>query len=104
MQNVFSWFQQATDLHFEEHFPKRTITMSYKNQPFVLTNREASSQLKDKSCMYTQVMLNPDDQQLNLKYKALRNEVTSTLRTSELTHYNDELKLKKSDLHITGVF
>ena len=30
VQNAFSWFQR--DLHFEEHFPKQTFTMSYKTR------------------------------------------------------------------------
>ena len=46
-------------------------------------------------------MRNPDDQQLNLKYKTLRNELTSALRNSELKHYSNELELNKSDLHKT---
>ena len=31
-QNAFSWYQRVIDLHFEEHFPKQTITMNYKNR------------------------------------------------------------------------
>ena len=51
--------------------------------------------------MHIQVMRNPDDQQLNLKYKTLRNELASALRNSELKHYSNELELNKSDLHKT---
>ena len=51
--------------------------------------------------MHIQVMRNPDDQQLNLKYKTLRNELTSALRNSELKHYSTELELNKFDLHKT---
>ena len=46
-------------------------------------------------------MRNPDDQQLNLKYKTLRNELTSALRNSELKNYSNELELNKSNLHKT---
>ena len=38
-QNAFSWFQQVIDLHFEETFPKQTITMSYKNHLPWLTEK-----------------------------------------------------------------
>ena len=51
--------------------------------------------------MHIQVMRNPDDQQLNLKNKTLRNELTSALRNYELKHYSNELELNKSNLHIT---
>ena len=86
--------------HFEEHFPKQTITMSYKNRLPWLTEK-LRTQIKDKNSMHIQVMRNPDDQQLNLKYKTLRNELTSALRNSELKHYSNELELNKSDLHKT---
>ena len=99
-QNAFSWFQRVIDLHFEEHFPKQTITMSYKNCLSWLTE-ELRTQIKDKNSMHIQVMRNPDDQQLNLKYKTLRNEFTLALRNSELNHYSNELELNKSDLHKT---
>ena len=99
-QNAFSWFQRVIDLHFEEHFPKQTITMSYKNRLPWLTEK-LRTQIKDKNSMHIQVMRNPDDQQLNLKYKTLRNELTSALRNSELKHYSNELELNKSDLHKT---
>ena len=87
-------------MHFEEHFPKQTITMSYKNRLPWLTEK-LRTQIKDKNSMHIQVMRNPDDQQLNLKYKTLRNELTSALRNSELKPYSNELELNKSDLHKT---
>ena len=46
-------------------------------------------------------MLNPGDHKLTLKYKTLRNELTSALRNSKLKHYSNELELNKSDLHTT---
>ena len=74
--------------------------MSYKNRlPWLTENLR--TQIKDKNSMYIQVMRNPDDQQLNLKYKTLRNELTSALRNSELKYYSNELELNKSDLHKT---
>ena len=51
--------------------------------------------------MHTMVILHPDDQLLRVKYKKLRNELTSLLRNSEINHYSDELELHKSDLHKT---
>ena len=85
------------------YFPRRTITMSYKNRSPCLTEK-LRTQIKDKNAMHMQVMFNPDDQQLNLKYKTLRKELTSALRNSEPKHYSDELELNKSDLHkIWGV-
>ena len=99
VQNAFSWFQRVIDLHFEEHFPKRTFTMSYKNRLAWLTEK-LRTQIKDKNAMYTQ---DPGDKQMTTRYKTLRNELTSALRNAELKHYNDELELHKSDLHKTWV-
>ena len=77
--------------------------MSYKNRLPWLTEK-LRTQIKDKNSTHIQVMRNPDDQQLNLKYKTLRNELTSALRNSELKHYSNELELNKSDLHKTWGF
>ena len=74
--------------------------MSYKNGLPWLTEK-LHSQIRDKSSMHIQVMRNADDQQLSLKYKTLRNELTSALRNSKLKHYRNELELNKSDLHRT---
>ena len=71
--------------------------MSYKNRLSWLTEK-LRTQIKDKNWMHIQVMRNPDDQQLNLKYKTLRNEFTLALRNSELKHYSNEPELNKSDL------
>ena len=52
--------------------------------------------------MHTMVILHPDDQQLRVKYKKQKNELTSLLRNfSEISHYSVELDLHKSDLHKT---
>ena len=51
--------------------------------------------------MHTMVILNPGDQQLCVKYKKLRTELTSSLRNSELKYFSDDLELNKSDLHKT---
>ena len=100
VQNAFSWFQRVIDLHFEEHFPKQTFTMSYKTRLPWLTE-QLRTQIKEKNAMHSQVLLNPCDQLLNLKYKKARNELTSTLRNTELKYYSDELELNISDLHKT---
>ena len=49
--------------------------------------------------MHTMVILNPGDQQLCMKYKKLRNELTSSLRNSELMYFSHDLEMNKSDLH-----
>ena len=49
-------------------------------------------------CSFTSC-IPPSDQLLNLKYKKTRNELTSTLRNTELKYFSDELELNKSDLH-----
>ena len=100
VQNAFSWFQRVIDLHFGENFPKRTFTMTYKNRLPWLTEK-LRTQIKDKNAMHTMVILHPDDQLLRVKYKKLRNELTSLIRNSEINHYSDELELHKSDLHKT---
>ena len=46
VQNAFSSFQRVIDLHFEEHFPKRTVTMSYKNRLPWLTEKLRRGLLK----------------------------------------------------------
>ena len=86
VQKAFSWFQRRViDLHFEEHFPKRTFTMSYKNRlPWLI--EKLRTQIKDKNAMHTQVLLNPGDKQMTTRYKTLRNELTSALTNAELKH------------------
>ena len=74
--------------------------MTYKNRLPWLTEK-LCTQIKDKNAMHTMVILHPDDQLLRVKYKKLRNELTSLLRNSEINHYSDELELHKSDLHKT---
>ena len=74
--------------------------MTYKNRLPLLTEK-LRTQIKDKNAMHTMVILNPDDQQLRVKYKKQRNELTSLLRNSEINHYSDDLELHKSDLHKT---
>ena len=74
--------------------------MSYKNRLTWLPEK-LRTQIKDKNPMHIQVMRNPDNQQLNLKYKTLRNELISALGNSELKDYSNELELNKSDLHTT---
>ena len=102
VQNAFSWFQRAIDLHFEEHFLKRTFTMSNRNR-LPWQTEKLRTQIKDKNAMHTQVVLSPGDQQMTIRCKTLRNKVTSALRNAELKHYSDELELHtcKSDLHKT---
>ena len=100
LQEAFSWFQRVIDLHIEEHFPKQTITMNYKNRLPWLTEK-LRNQIKVKNAMHTEIMLNPDDHLLKLEYKKLRNELTSALRNSELNHYSDDLELHKRDFHKT---
>ena len=63
VQNAFSWFQRVIDLHFEEHFPKQTFTMSYKTRLPWLTE-QLRTQIKEKNAMHSQVLLNPCDQLL----------------------------------------
>ena len=41
--------------------------------------------------MHTMVILNPGDQQLRLKYKEVRHELTSNLRNSELSYHSGAL-------------
>ena len=72
--------------------------MSYKSRLPWLTG-QLRTQIKEKNAMHIQVLLNPSDQLLNLKYKKTRNELTSTLRNTELKYFSDELELNKSDLH-----
>ena len=74
--------------------------MTYKNRLPWLTEK-LHTHIKDKNAMHTMVILNPDDQQLRVKYKNQRNELTSLLRNSEINHYSDDLELHKSDLHKT---
>ena len=74
--------------------------MSYKTRLPWLTE-QLRTQIKEKNAMFSQVLLNPCDQLLNLKYKKVRNELTSTLRNTELKYYSDELELNISDLHKT---
>ena len=71
VQNAFSWFQLVIDLHFEEHFPKQTFTMSYETRLQWLTE-QLRTQIKEKNAMHSQLLLNPCDQLLNLKYKKAR--------------------------------
>ena len=49
--------------------------------------------------MHSQILLNPWDQLLNLKYKKARNELTSTMKNTELKYYSDEFELNISDLY-----
>ena len=100
IQSAFSWFQRVIDSHIEDNFPKRTFTMNYKNRLPWLTEK-LRNQIKGKNAMHTMVILNPGDQQLCMKYKKLRNELTSSLRNSELKYFSDDLELNKSDLHKT---
>ena len=49
VQNAFSWFQRVIDLHFEEHFPKQTFTMSYKTRlPWFDRTALIRTQIKEK--------------------------------------------------------
>ena len=100
VQSVFSWFQRVIDLHFEEHFPKQTFTMTYKTRLPWLTEK-LRTQIKEKNAMHTQVILNPRDTLLNSEYKRLRNELTSSLRNCKLLYYSNKLELNKSDLKRT---
>ena len=59
------------------------------------------TQIKDNNSMHTMIILNPDNQQLRVKYKKQRNELISLLRNSEINHYSDDLELHKSALHKT---
>ena len=97
VQSAFSWFQRVIDLHFEEHFPKQTFTMTYKTRLPWLTEK-LRTQIKEKNAMHTQVILNPSNTLLNSEYKRLRNELTSSLRNCELQYYSNKLELNKSDL------
>ena len=74
--------------------------MTYRNRLPWLTEK-LHTQIKDKNAMHTMVILNPDDQQLRVKYKKQRNELTSLLRNSKINHYSNDVELHKSDLHIT---
>ena len=47
VQSAFSWFQRVIDLHFEEHFPKQTFTMTYKTRLPWLTEK-LRTQIKEK--------------------------------------------------------
>ena len=100
VQSAFSWFQRVIDLHFEEHFPKQTFTMTYKTRLPWLTEK-LRTQIKEKNAMHTQVILNPSNTLLNSEYKRLRNELTSSLRNCELQYYSNKLELNKSDLKKT---
>ena len=60
------------------------------------------TEIKENGAMQTQVMLNPGDTLLNLEYKRLRNELTSSLRNCELQYYSNKLELNKSDLKKSG--
>ena len=60
------------------------------------------TEIKENGAMHTQVMLNPGDTLLNLEYKRLRNELTSSLRNCELQYYSNKLELNKSDLKKLG--
>ena len=70
--------------------------MSYKTSLPWLTG-QLRNQTKEKNAMHIQVLLNPSDQLVNLKYKKTRNELTSTLKNTELNYFSDELELNKSD-------
>ena len=56
VQDAFSWFQRVIDLYFEEHFSKRTVTMSYKNR-LPWSTEKLRTQINAKNFMHTQVCL-----------------------------------------------
>ena len=66
LQEAFSWFQRVIDLHIEEHFPKQTITINYKNRLPCLTEKHCN-QIKVKNALHTEIMLNPADHLLKLE-------------------------------------
>ena len=72
--------------------------MSYKARLPWLTG-QLRTQIKEKKCYAYPGLAKSSDQLLNLKYKRIRNELTSTLRNTEQKYFSDELELNKSDLH-----
>ena len=53
--------------------------MIYKNRSPLLIEK-LRTQIKDRNTIHTQVLINPGNHQPTLRYKTLRNELTSALR------------------------
>ena len=96
-QKGFTWFQRSANLLFDKCFNKQTYPITYRNRYPWMTN-ELRAKIMEKNKLGQQVSKNTNDLKLCKLYKQLKNEVTSTIRNTEITFYSNELETHKNDI------
>ena len=96
-QKGFTWFQRSVNLLFDKFFNKQTYPITYRNRYLWMTN-ELRAKIMEKNKLGQQVSKNTNDLKLCKLYKQLKNEVTSTIRNTEITFYSNELETHKNDI------
>ena len=75
----------------------QTYPITYRNRYPWMTN-ELRAKIMEKNKLGQQVAKNTNDLKLCKLYKQLKNEVTSTIRNTEITFYSNEFETHKNDI------
>ena len=94
--SAFRRFLGVIVQHFENSFPKRTFTLTYKTRIPWMT-LEHRQQICDRNAMYKATLSDPQNKELLIEYKKNKNSLNSQLKNTEILYYSNELNIKKHD-------
>ena len=82
--------------HFENSFPKRSFTLTYKSRLPWMTP-DLCHKICANNAMYKGTLSDPQNKELLIEYKKNKNSLNSQLKNTEIHYYPNDLDINKHD-------
>ena len=94
VQSAFRRFLGVIVQHFENSFPKRTFTLTYKTRLPWMTP-DLRHKICENNAMYKATLSDPQNKELLIEHKKKKNSLNTQLKNIEILYYSHELDINK---------